>query len=41
MNYLVFDRKPLFFGQKFEIRHEVKLALTTKSETMTEIEMLQ
>lgn len=25
----------LFFGQKFEIRHEVKLALTTKYETMT------
>jgi hypothetical protein len=32
--YIVLDRKPWFFGQKFEIRN-------SKSETMTEIIMLE
>jgi len=32
--YIVLDRKPYCFGQKFEIR-------STKSKTMTEIEMFQ
>jgi len=39
MDYIVLDRKPRFFGQKFEIRAKLPEGINTKSETMTKIKM--